>query len=163
MSIQVEVKRQIQQCLAPNAGSPPHRFEVPWSGGSIAVTLQDAQPLGCALWELELRDTRLDAMDAKGLADVGQRLAQRVRYLLEPLQVHEIDPTLDSVQLRSTPPERDGGTKTVRYYEALLQRDGGLRLVRFEKQSGQSRAQVPAVVTMEVLQKLCQDLHDLLP
>ena len=87
-----------------------------------------------------------------------QQLAQRVQYLLEPLQVHEVDRQQAAVQLRSSPPHRED--RTVRYYEVTAQRDGGWRLVRYEKSPEQPRQQIAAVITIEVLQRLCQDVVD---
>lgn len=157
--IQSQIRNEIQQCLLPGAGPPPFRVELARDALSLTVTLADVQPLACALWQLEVHHEGWNTLQAEQLTDVANRLTQRVRYLLEPLQVHEIDDAQAAVQVRSSPPQRDPQSKAVCYYEALLGRDGGLTLVRFEKLPGQSRTQIPAVVTVEVLERLCEDLY----
>jgi len=57
--------------------------------------------------------------------------------------------------MRSNPPQRDDNAS--RYYELLLRRGGSIALCRFEKQPGQPRLRVPAVLTHEVIGRLVDD------
>ena len=156
MDIRAQVKDQVAALLQqPNAAG--HRsFQLQWPDGQLAVELADVQPLGCALWQIDVRTDQTTHASADQLRTAGQELANRVRYLLEPLQVHEVDQQQSAVQLRSSPPQRQA--RTVWYYEVTAQRDGGWRLVRYENAPGQPRHQVPALVTIEVLQRLCEDV-----
>ncbi len=156
MDIRGDVQREIDHLLQQPPTGQRAVCDVRWTTGQLTLELDEVQPLGCALWQLTVREDALASRDSAGLARLGQQLTTRVGYLLEPLQVHEIDAATAAVQVRSHPPQREA--KTVRYYEALLQRDGGLRLARFEKRPGQPREQVAALVTIEVLQRLCQDV-----
>jgi hypothetical protein len=133
-------------------------LRVQWSDGELTAQLLDVQPLGCALWELEVRTAQTARADSARLQAAGQRLADRVRYLLEPLEVHEVDSETAAIQLRSSPPQRE--QRTVWYYEVTAERQGSWRLVRYEKAPGTPRQQVPALVTTEVIERLCQDVAE---
>jgi hypothetical protein len=159
MDIRAEVKEHLHQVLQQDPGAGPVSFQVQWPGGRLRVELTDVQPIGCALWQLEVHTRQTEQASAEHLQQAGQRLADRVRYLLEPLHVHEVDPLEAAVQLRSSPPQRDA--RSVSYYEVTAQRDGGWRLVRYEKQPEQPRQQVAALVTSEVLQRVCQDVVEI--
>jgi hypothetical protein len=133
--------------------------------------------LGCELHELLVTSDTFAARSFDQMRQLADQVVHRVRYLLEPLQVQEVDRERAAIQLRSAPPEHLAGgerptstegkdasspaPKTVRYYEVLLERDHGLRLVRYEKPPHAARRQVPVQVSCQTLQKLCQDLVDL--
>jgi hypothetical protein len=158
MDIRSQFNDHIDGLLRQPNRSGPQDFCIQWPDGQLRVELVELQPLGCALWQIDVRSDQTTQASAEQLHAAGQHLAQRVRYLLEPLQVHEVDAQQHAVQLRSTPPERQ--STTVGYYEITAQRDGGWRLVRYEKSPGQPRQHVPALITLQVLQRLCQDIVD---
>ena len=155
MSISSQLKSHYDQLLQQSNGGAA---KVSLSAGavSLAVHLAGIQALACELDAIEVGSPRYAQANADELSQLGQQMADRLRYLLEPLQIHEIDRQADAVQLRSFPPRRE--EKKVRYFEATLTRDGGVALVRYEKTPGQLRQRVSAVVTLEVLQLLCEDL-----
>ena len=158
MTIRHQVQQQLDDWFARGTVPGSQQLTIQWPGGSLTAQLLDVQPLGCSLWELEVHTPQTARADTAQLQAAGQRLASRVRYLLEPLQVHEVDGELAAIQLRSSPPQRQ--ERTVWYYEVTAERRGSWRLVRYEKAPGAPRQQVPAVVTTEVLARLCEDLVD---
>jgi hypothetical protein len=158
MDIRNQVKQQLDDLLRQTNASGPQQLEILWPQGNLTAQLLDVQPLGCALWELQVRTEQTARASSTQLHAAGQQLADRVRYLLEPLQVHEIDRDQATIQLRSTPPQRE--QRTVAYYEVTAERGGSWRVVRYEKAPGAARQQVPVLLTAEVLQRLCQDVVD---
>jgi hypothetical protein len=159
MDIRSQLQDQIDRGLSQSNSGAPRVLAVDWPEGQLRIELHELQPLGCALWQLDVRTVQTSTASADQLRAGGHALATRVRYLLEPLQVHEVDAEQSAVQLRSTPPDRQD--RTVGYYEVTAQRDGGWRLVRYEKSPGQPRRHVTALVTLEVLRRLCQDVVDI--
>jgi hypothetical protein len=156
MDIRNQIKQQLEDWLRQGSVTGPQHLKIQLPEGELTAQLHDVQPLGCALWELEVRTTQTSRASSGQLHAAGQRLADRVRYLLEPLQVHEVDAERSAVQLRSAPPHRE--ERTVWYYEVTAERQGSWRLVRYEKAPDAPRRQVSALVTIEVLQRLCQDV-----
>jgi hypothetical protein len=156
MTIRTQVKQQLDDWFAQGTSVGPRQLTIQWPEGSLTAQLLDVQPLGCSLWELEVCTAQTARADTTQLLGAGQRLADRVRYLLEPLQVHEVDGELAAIQLRSSPPQRQ--ERTVWYYEVTAERRGSWRLVRYEKAPSAPRQQVPALVTIEVLARLCEDV-----
>lgn len=156
MDIRALVKEQVDALLQQSGGSQQQQIQVRLPNVLLEIELANLQPLGCALWQLEVRTDRTVQASTEELRESGQRLADRVKYLLEPLCVHEVDRDAAAMQMRSFPPERD--ERTVRYYEVTAESDGRWRLARYEKVAGEARHQVAAIVTIEVLQKLCQDV-----
>ena len=154
MNIAHQLRTQYAQ-LAQSGAVAPAQVQIVEGGVTLTLCLSGVQPLACELHSIEVNGPRYAQADADELSRLGQQLADHLRYLLEPLQVHEVDRELDVVQLRSYPPRRD--QQTVRYFEATLAR-GGVMLARYEKKPQASREQIPAVVTTEVLELLCDDL-----
>lgn len=112
-------------------------------------------PLAATIDELALETAELAGATVAQLQGASQALSQRVNYLLEPIAPIETDATGCSVQMRSNPPQRDDNGR--RYYELLLRRGGEVVLGRYEKQPGQPRVRVPAVLTHEVVGRLIDD------
>jgi hypothetical protein len=89
------------------------------------------------------------------LERIGKSLSDRLTYLMEPIAPIEIDAQACVVQLRSNPPQRDDDGRS--YYELTVRRGGQIALVRFRKDTGATRQQIPATVTREVLLRLVGD------
>ena len=125
--------------------------------GQRTVRCQTVQcdPLAATIDELALETAELAGATVAQLQGASQALSQRVNYLLEPIAPIETDATGCSVQMRSNPPQRDDNGR--RYYELLLRRGGEVVLRRYEKQPGQPRVRVPAVLTHEVVGRLFDD------
>ncbi|MEM7812453.1 MAG: hypothetical protein AAF532_13340 [Planctomycetota bacterium] len=111
-----------------------------------------------------VREVRADAPALSGcpFATVEQWAADltvRITYLLEGLGVIELDPSAGEVQIRSTPPDRQG-TQT-QYYEILLNRNpaGQFVLKRYwTDKTSTGRVPVDFQLTHDQLKKLIADL-----
>jgi hypothetical protein len=88
----------------------------------------------------------------------GERAAVRVKGLLEPLRLLEVDGVRHAALLRSQEPAQRGDA--LAYYEVLLQGDGGASVRRYQgtRQGDKRREQVPFSLTHEVLARLADDL-----
>lgn len=157
MDLRAEIKRQMNQLAQQSNGSQAGEIDVTLpDGGRISAQLADVQSIGCALHQLDFETPHAQRWDGDQVHSIGQQIADRVRYLFEPLQLNEVDPSIAAAQVRSAPPQTEG--KTVRYYEVTAQASDGLRLVRYEKEPGSPRHKIPSLVTVEVLAQLCEDM-----
>ncbi|MEO6808076.1 MAG: hypothetical protein ABI353_03060 [Isosphaeraceae bacterium] len=126
----------------------------------LTLSVLRAGPIGVEADALEFAvldqtDWSIDALRAW-----ADRLAARVTYLMEPLTVVEVDAQGGEVELRSQAPTPRQGRRS--YYEARLDRRGTLRLHRVSfDEATRERAPVSFQITTEVLQRLADDLVDL--
>ena len=146
-----------------------HQFEQELlnSGGGAAVVAVVDSPrrLTCDVVErnslavsfngLRLSTDELASADAAKLERIGKELSSRLTYLMEPIAPIEIDSAACVVQLRSNPPQRDDDGRS--YYELTVRRGGEIALTRYRKENGDTRRQIAATVTREVLLRLVGD------
>ncbi len=96
--------------------------------------------------------------------DWSSRIAARLTYLLETLAPLELDPQQGTVLVRSQQPvQKSHGTA---YYELVVtaRQDGSIVMSRFETIRGQpGRTQVDMNFTLDVMERLLEDLVDSLP
>jgi hypothetical protein len=122
---------------------------------TVRCNADECEPLAVTVIDLVLETPELAAATSFELQAASAELAKRVNYLLEPIAPIELDAQGCSVQMRSNPPQKDDNGR--RYYELLLRRGGSIALCRYEKQAGQPRVRVPAVLTHEVVGRLIDD------
>jgi hypothetical protein len=122
---------------------------------TVRCNADECQPLAATIIDLVLETTELATATAFELQAASADLAKRVNYLLEPIAPIELDAGGCSVQMRSNPPQKDDNGR--RYYELLIRRGGTIALCRYEKQPGQPRVRIPAVLTHEVIGRLVDD------
>lgn len=122
---------------------------------SVRCEAVQCEPLAVTITDLALETPELASVSFAQLESSSRDLAARVNYLLEPIAPIETDAQGCTVQMRSNPPQRDDNG--YRYYELLLRRGGSAALCRYEKQPGQPRVRVPAVLTHEVVGRLIDD------
>lgn len=125
---------------------------------SLVGEVTAADKLSCSLGELRLRPRTPAQLTSDQLKAWGERIAVRVRYMLEAIETVELDAARGRLLLRSTPPEKkaDG---SVLYYELLLESTSQLLLERHRFNSRQrNRTRVPLHCTRELLEKLLDDL-----
>jgi hypothetical protein len=136
------------------------------SGAAATVAVEDLpRQLTCGIVErnalavsfnrLRLATNELADASAADLERIGKALSERLTYLMEPIAPIELDKDACVVQLRSNPPQRDDDGRS--YYELMVRRGGEIALVRYRKENGASRKQIPATVTREVLLRLVGD------
>lgn len=128
------------------------------AGWNVAVTADRQDQVGCIVWELALRRaSEPPTQDASAaLRGWAERVAGRVKGLLEPLAVVEVDPPSGVALLRSNEPTHRADA--LAYYEVLLKGVREAVVRRFKGGVGQRREQVPFALTHEVLARLAADL-----
>ena len=143
------------EARASDAGAGP--VAVDDGPNRLALEVVDAHPLGVSFDALEFASTAAAGRSPAELKAWGDRLAGRLTYLLEPLVVLEVDAVGLEVELRSASPTARDATRS--YYEARLRSDGSARLRRLAFDAADRRRHpVPCRVTLEVLERLADDL-----
>lgn len=156
MTLKAKITQQLSHLDSSGAlASGPQAIEIEHDGRRLDCEIEALDRLGCAVGQMKVTSPALAAASLERLESIGQALAARLTYLLEPIAVLETDAEDQSVQMRSQPPQREGRQSS--YYE-LLARQGRLELRRYVKQPGQPRTQVAAHLTREVLHRLIADL-----
>ena len=123
----------------------------------LALQLTAAGPVGLAFEGLDFAATAPLDLSAESLRAWGDRLAARVTYLMEPLVVQEVDAEAGQAELRSQAPTPRADRKS--FYEVRLRREGALHLRRLAfDDATRRRAPVPCQMTLEVLERLADDL-----
>ncbi len=138
-------------------------------GGTLQVSLDDGEVrgelpvvdrVGCETRSLLVSSQSLAGASTDRLARIGDDLAARLTYLLEPLRVVEVDGQAQVVQMRSVPPSATPAGRS--YFEVLVRAGGEIELVRYAVTPGQPRSPVPALFTREVFFRLVEDLVEAL-
>lgn len=122
--------------------------------GRLACLITAADALACSFDSIVLSSEQTADASVDQLRRMGERLAARLGYLMEPLDVIEVDEQLRVIQLRSRPPHREDDS--ISYYELEI-RPGESRLRRYEKRPECSREAIPFTVTREVFRRLADD------
>ena len=141
--------------LKSRAGQSNQSFTVVDGKRTVRCSFDSCEALAVTLAGLALETAELSLATVPQLEAASRKLSARVNYLLEPVAPIETDSQGCSVQMRSSPPQKDDNGR--RYYELHLRRGGSISLCRFEKQPGQPRLRVPAVLTHEVIGRLVDD------
>lgn len=147
------------------AGPPVQTVDVTDAAGlRLRIDFTAIDSMSCAFESLSLHVPRLVGHEVRVLNDWAVALSQRVTYLLEFIGPIEVDPSVNEVLIRSTPPDKSSGS--TQFYEVLLsaQTDGTFSLRRYRSHSGQpGRDAVDILLTNETLKKLVTDLVDTIP
>lgn len=154
------LKQQINRLLdgAANSGVFPAKVESPLQDGAVvSLSLSAADALACLADEVAVSSPRLASADGARLRAVGELLASRLNYLLEPIRLVETDSQAGAAQLRSSPPHQD--EEGAAYYELFVRRGGSVSLVRYTRPHGAVRTRTPAQLTREVLCRLVGDFQ----
>ena len=134
-----------------------HRLlSVEEAGQRLTCELESLETLACSLCRLSISTSALADASVEKLREIGESLAKQLTYLLEAIQTIEVDADRCVVQLRSNPPHK--AEDQTSYYELLVRRGGEVSLCRFAKEPGQTRREIPAQTTREVLLRLASDL-----
>jgi hypothetical protein len=146
------------------SGGDPGVVEAAEGSATLRISLTAAGPVGLAFDTLAFskRAEGAEPLASEALRAWGETLANRLTYLMEPLVVLEVDAEVGEAELRSrTPTARNERSS---YYELRLNRDRGLQLRRvgFDRLT-RERQPVPCQMTIEVLERLADDLVASLP
>jgi hypothetical protein len=137
------------------SGQRHQSFSIADGQRTLRCNADECEALAATVLDLVLETPELASATAFELQAASADLAKRVNYLLEPIAPIELDAQGCSVQMRSNPPQKDDNGR--RYYELVIHRGGSIALCRYEKQPGQPRTRVPAVLTHEVIGLLVDD------
>ena len=137
--------------------SPPREVSAESAGNRLTLQLTAAGPVGLAFDVLEFVAADRQPRTPEAVRAWADRLAKKVTYLMEPLVAIEHDREAGELAMRSQTPTVRQGRRS--YYEARLRGDGSLTLTRvvFEE-STRTRKTVPCQLTLEVLERLADDL-----
>ena len=160
MSLQATLEQCLNQFPTLAAGTNTHLCSVDTGTGALKVELTAVDSIGCSFLSMTISSDRLGNRTIDQLKSIGESLALRLNYLMEPVRPLEIDRDACIVQLRSSPPQKDDdGTS---YYELLVQQRQ-ISLHRYQKQPASPRRHIPANVTREILHRLATDLVQSVP
>ena len=151
MSIKPDVQRELARIHAQGRG----RLEIDTPAGQLQAEIVAADAIACTFDSFSYKSDQLAGLAIDKLKKLSAALTARLTYLLEPISTVEADAETATVQLRSTPPQKDDDGSS--YYELLVRRGGDISLSRYQKRPGQMREIVPAHVTREVLGRLADD------
>jgi hypothetical protein len=151
MTLQAQLKQELTK-LGSGGGATLHVADGP---RELVCELVERNTLAVSLGVLRLTTTELAGATSADLERISKSLSERLTYLMEPISPIEIDADECVVQMRSNPPQKDDDGRS--YYELLVRRGGEIGLVRYHKENGAARRQVPATVTREVLLRLVGD------
>jgi hypothetical protein len=139
----------------------PHQLDVQDGRRRLTGELVGVDAIGLSFQQLMLETDELAGATMDRLKAISEDLAKRLTYLMEPISPIEFDADGCTVQLRSSPPQKDDdGTA---YYELLVHQGGDLSLRRYHKSAGGQRQSIPANVTREVFVRLVGDLDAAIP
>lgn len=164
MTVLNQLNHELIQLIGFHSNQP--RTVTVSASGKIEVTIDftSVDTMSCSFQEIRVNVPSLSQATFDKLKEWGQKLCQRITYLLENIGPLEYDEDAGQVLIRSTPPDQQqAGT---RFYEIILSShaNGHFSLKRFESQKGQTgRTQVEMQITHEVLRKLVEDLLDTVP
>ena len=124
----------------------------------LTLALTARGPVGLAFASLGFEATGRSAdLSPADLRGWGDRLAARLTYLMEPLVVLEVDAEAGEAELRSRNPTARDDRRS--FYEVRLRRQGALQLQRIAiDEASRRRTTVPCQLTVEVLERLADDL-----
>jgi hypothetical protein len=127
------------------------------AGNRLVLHLTAAGPVGLAFDALVFTAADRADRSPEALRAWADRLSGRLTYLMEPLAALELDRDAGELVLRSQAPTVRDDRRS--FYEVRLRRDGTLRLERVAfDESARRRQPAPCRVTVEVLERLADDL-----
>ena len=98
--------------------------DVAAGGSRFRCRVSEVDAIGCAVDRIDVQRPDLPGADGQQIGRIAGHLGQKVQYLLEPLQLLELDAPAATAVLRSAKPWRDGDSRE--YYEMIVA-PGGCR------------------------------------
>src|SRR5262245_13628164 len=97
MTLHNEIQQQLGQ-IAKRSAPPPHDMTISLSQGTLQCAIASVDAIGCAVDSLRLSLVDQDCWDLQRMRTLADHLCKQLRYLVEPLQVIEVDPDQPLVQ-----------------------------------------------------------------
>src|SRR4029453_5429106 len=104
MTIEQEVKRELDRIQGLQEAA---RLTVDAPTGRLESQITAVDAIGCALESLVYRTDKLAGATIAQLKKLSDNLPKRLTYLLEPIGALEADAESCTVQMRSSPPQKD--------------------------------------------------------
>ena len=139
-------------------GSPAN-LRAQGNHGCLQFEVLAVEQLACSLGQIVYHANQPCAESQEDLKTLGDELARRVNYLLEPIGSQELDGQSTTLQMRSVPPSVDRDHRS--YYELLLRLNGQIELTRYEQADRSPRTKTPLELTRQVLVRLAEDFDGL--
>ena len=155
MTLQTQFDQQLS-----GLGTGAATLAVDNSQRKVSCSIIEHNQLAVSFDQLCLTTGELADANPGDLKRIGTTLSERLTYLMEPIRPIELDADACTVQMRSSPPQRDDDGRS--YYELVVRRGGELNLCRYRKEPGKPRQQVAATVTGEALLRLVDDFEAVL-
>lgn len=149
MNIQSLLEQELQAATGPRVLAAKH------DGAMLRCEVTAIDGLAVSFRRLSLETMQLAGASLAQLERIAKQLSQKLSYLLEPIAPIEADALTCTVQMRSSPPQKDDDGNS--YYELLVKAGGELSLERYRKEPGAKRTPLDATVTREVLLRLVGD------
>lgn len=126
-------------------------------GITLRCDLNSAESVGCTLSQIDLVDASKSSLSMDELVHWAEFICGRVTYLLEPLQLIELDGRHGVALVRSRRPQRK--KDQIAYYEFIADKNhhASLRRYRYDM-ANRDRGTVPFPLTHEQLEVLVDDL-----
>lgn len=171
MSLSKQITERLQLLAAQGpeaagAAAAPHNtiLTLTSEAGTVQLELFDYDRYSVALHTLELRSGAPAIDDAQEyLSAAAATIARNLSYLEEPLALCELDGGAGVAQLRSSPPQHEGGE--ISYWEALLHAgaEPSVRLMRYRWAPGMIEREVIAYpATFALLARITDTLAEAL-
>lgn len=154
MTLKTRIECELEQLRSDQTVGQVRSLHLETENGRLACLVTAVDALACSFDSIVVSSELTADASIDQLRWIGERLVERLGYLMEPLDVIEVDEQLRVVQLRSRPPQRKD--RSISYYELEIQ-PGESRLRRYEKRPGRSRETIPVTVTREVFHRLAAD------
>ncbi|MFO0951718.1 MAG: hypothetical protein U0835_11335 [Isosphaeraceae bacterium] len=155
MNLSTKIAAAVDQL--PRDSQFPREVSAEDAGHALTLNLASAGPVGLAFSTLRYNGPGPDARTPDELHAWAGRIASRVTYLMEPLVVLEHDREAGELEMRSQAPTVRQGRRA--FYEVRLRADGSLSLGRVVyDEAARARQDVPSQMTLEVLERLADDL-----
>jgi hypothetical protein len=151
MNIKNLLDQELRNTRAPRVVTATH------DGAVLRCEVMAIDGLAVSFRKLALETPALAGVPLVKLERIAKHLSEKLSYLLEPVEPIEADALTCTVQMRSTPPQKDDDGSS--YYELLVRAGGELSLERYRKEHGAKRTPLGATVTREVLLRLVSDFE----
>ncbi|MBC8877192.1 MAG: hypothetical protein H8E44_47795 [Planctomycetes bacterium] len=155
MTLKQKIDRELNRLMSEWAEGKTQRLDLETDSGRLACEITAVDALACSFDTIDFVSEQTADASIGQLREMAESLSVKLGYLLEPLDVIEVDEQWRIVQLRSRPPHRDD--ESIGYYELEI-RPGQSRLRRYEKHPERPREAIPITVTREVFGRLAEDL-----
>ncbi len=127
---------------------------------NFQLTVKDFDKFSFLMENLQIEISKESAevpLDVDDLKKRAEFLAKKVTYLLENLEVFEMDAVNLKIQLRSISTQDEQAALS--YFEIIMQGNGSISLARILFDKGKKQKQrIPFHLTNEVLEKLINDV-----